>query len=309
MVSASIRSRNAGAELQVGMQHALKLLELWHRRYWRPNAEALAAYQGLKPVTVVTGASHGIGLALARRFAAAGHHVMLVARTSDALALAAGDIEQQFRVTAIPVVANLLRGDGITAIEDALAHNHAYVDVLVNNAGLGLSGAFHAQQTEDILRLIDLNIRALTELTHRYLHGMRVRGAGGILNVASLGGYSPGPYQAVYYASKAYVISLTEALAAEVVGEGVRVAVLAPGPVATDFHKRMGADQSIYVHLLPLIGPQAVATSGYRGFLWRRRVIVPGLHNEAIALAMRIMPHRILIPIIGWLLRPRRGDV
>ena len=117
-----------------------------------------------------------------------------------------------------------------------------------------------------MLRLLDLNVRALTALTRHFLDGMRVRGRGGILNVASLGGYTPGPYQAAYYASKAYVLSLTEAMAAETAGEGVRVCALAPGPVDTGFHARMGAEGAFYRYLLPPASAEAVARAGYRGF-------------------------------------------
>ncbi len=151
--------------------------------------------------------------------------------------------------------------DAVAKIEAALAAHGAYADVLVNNAGMGLAGPFHAHPPDDVLRLIDLNVRALSHLTRHFLPGMRVRGRGGILNVASLGGYAPGPNQAVYYASKAYVLSLTEAIAAETAGEGVRVCALAPGPVNTMFHARMGAENAFY-RLLRAAGLGAVRRPG-----------------------------------------------
>jgi hypothetical protein len=234
--------------------------------------------------------------------------LLLIARRHEVLEEVARDIEAQFRVAAIPVAADLLTPEAIPVIEAALAANRAFADVLINNAGLGLGGLFHAQAWDDVLRLLDLNVRATTELTHRFLPGMRARGRGGILNVASLGGYAPGPYQAAYYASKAYVLSLTQAVAAEVAGEGVRVAVLAPGPVNTDFHTKMGAETAYYLRLMPISSPQGVASSAYRGYLWGRRVIKPGLLTEVMALAMRVVPHTIVIPIIGWLLKPRGGE-
>ncbi len=144
--------------------------------------------------------------------------------------------------------ADVTATDAIATIEAALAAHGAYADVLVNSAGIGLSGPFHAHAPEDVVRLIDLNVRALTQLTRHFLPGMRVRGRGGILNVASLGGYTPGPNQAAYYASKAYVLSLTEAIAAETAGEGVRVCALAPGPVNTAFHARMGRGDGLLPH-------------------------------------------------------------
>jgi hypothetical protein len=170
---------------------------------------------------------------------------------------------------------------------------------------MGLAGPFDAQAPEAILRLIDTNMRALTALTRYYLPGMRIRGRGGILNLASIGAYAPGPYQSAYYASKSYVLALSEAIAAEVAGEGVRVCALAPGPVNTAFHARMGAEQSLYRYLVPPASADSVARAGYAGYLLGWRVVVPGILNPFLALAMRIMPHRILIPIIGWLVKPR----
>jgi short-subunit dehydrogenase len=148
-------------------------------------------------------------------------------------------------------------------------------------------------------------VLALTRLMRHFLPGMRVRGRGGILNLASLGGYVPGPYQAVYYASKAYVLALSEAVAAETAGEGVRVSALAPGPVSTDFHRRMGSERSFYRYLVPPASPDRVAAAAYRGFALGWRVIIPGTLNPALALALRILPHRIGTGIVGWLLKPR----
>jgi short-subunit dehydrogenase len=281
------------------------LLQLWRRRWWRRDRQALAAFAGLEPMVVVTGGSEGIGYALARRFAAAGNDVVLVARRPDVLTQAADRIRADFNVEAVAVPADVTKPDAIPAIEAALAAHGAYADVLVNSAGMGLAGTFHDQPPEAIAQLLDLNVRALTSLSRHFLAGMRVRGRGGILNLASLGGYAPGPNQAVYYASKAYVLSFSEAVAAETAGEGVRVCALAPGPVNTRFHARMGAEHALYRYLVAPSSPEGVARAGYVGFALGLRVVVPGLLNPFLALAMRILPHRIVIPIVGLLLKQR----
>ena len=282
------------------------LVEAWRRRWWRPDPVALAAFADLKPMTVVTGASEGIGYALACRFAAAGSDLILVSRRPQLLKEAADRIGARYNVQAVAVPVDVTQREAIAAIETTLAAHRAYADVLVNSAGMGLAGAFVSHPPEAVLRLLDLNVRALTELMRHFLPGMRVRGRGGVLNLASLGGYAPGPYQAVYYASKAYVISLSEAVAAETAGEGVRISALAPGPVNTNFHRHMGSERSFYRYVVPPASAESVAAAGYRGIAFGWRVIVPGILNPALALAMRIMPHRIVIPIIGRLLK-RRG--
>jgi short-subunit dehydrogenase len=282
-----------------------KLLQAWRRRWWRPDPAALAAFAGLRPMTVITGGSEGIGYALARQFAAAGHDLVLVARRPELLIKAAATIRTEYNVEAIAVPLDVTSPDAAATLDATLAANRAYADVLVNSAGMGLAGPFDAQAPEAILRLIDTNMRALTALTRYYLPGMRIRGRGGILNLASIGAYAPGPYQSAYYASKSYVLALSEAIAAEVAGEGVRVCALAPGPVNTAFHARMGAEQSLYRYLVPPASADSVARAGYAGYLLGWRVVVPGILNPFLALAMRIMPHRILIPIIGWLVKPR----
>jgi uncharacterized protein len=287
------------------MARIATLTEPWRRRHWRADPEALAAYAGLRPFTVVTGGSEGIGLALARRFARAGHDVLLVARRPEPLRVAADRIRGESRVEVATAAVDVTRSDAIAALEAALAKRGAYADILVNSAGIGLAGQFGEQSPEAVTQLLDVNVRALTALTRHFLTGMRVRGRGGILNLASLGGYVPGPYQAAYYASKAYVLSLSEAVAAETAGQGVRVCALAPGPVATRFHARMGAESARYRALVPPASADAVARAGYLGFVLGWRVTVPGLINPCLALALRVMPHRLIIPIVGWLLQPR----
>jgi short-subunit dehydrogenase len=281
------------------------LIQAWRRRWWRADPAALAAYAGLEPMVVITGASEGIGYALACRFAAAGNDVVLVARRPELLNQAAERIRSTYKVEAVAVPADVTSPQAIATIEAALSERRAYADVLVNAAGMGLAGGFLSHPPEAVLRLLDLNVRALTELMRHFLPGMRVRGRGGVLNVASIGAYGPGPYQAVYYASKAYVMSLGEAVAAETAGEGVRVSTLAPGPVNTGFHRKMGSERAFYRYLVLPASAESVAAAGYRGFALGWRVIVPGILNPGLALAMRVLPHRIVIPIIGWLLKPR----
>src|SRR5262249_24189263 len=159
-------------------------------------------------------------------------------------------IRVENRVEAVALPADVTRPETIAAIEAALVQRQAYADVLVNDAGIGLAGAFPSHPPEALQRLLDLNVRALTDLTPHFLPGMLIRGRGGVLNLASLGAYAPGPYQAVYYASKAYVLSLTEAVAAETAGQGVRITALAPGPVQTGFHRRMGNERALHHSLM-----------------------------------------------------------
>jgi short-subunit dehydrogenase len=285
-----------------------KIASAWRRRWWQPDAAALAAYEGLRPRTVVTGASGGIGLALARQFARGRHDLLLIARNPEALEAAAATIRADGKVEVAALALDITAPDAIARIEATLAQHGAYADVLVNSAGIGLAGPFLEQSPEELDQLVDLNVRALTALTRHFLAGMRARGRGGILNLASAGGYAPGPYQAAYYASKAYVISLSEAVAAETAGEGVRICVLAPGPVATPFHERMRGESGLYLQLLPVSNPDSVARAGYLAFALGWRVVVPGLVAPVLALAMRLTPHRILVPIVGWLLKPRGTD-
>jgi short-subunit dehydrogenase len=256
-------------------------------------------------MVVVTGGSEGIGYALAMRFARAGNDVMVVARRTEPLQQAAARIAMETGVKAIATRADVTSANAVAAIETALAAQDAYCDVLINSAGIGISGPFHAHAPSQVLAAIDVNVRALSQLTHHFLPPMRIRGRGGIINLASLGAYSPGPNQAAYYASKAYVLSLTEAIAAETAGEGVRVCALAPGPVNTAFHARMGSESAFYRAFVVPASAEFVARAGYLGFRLGLRVVIPGVVNPLLAVAMRIMPHRILIPIVGWLLKPR----
>ena len=280
------------------------LIDRWLRRRWRAGPGS-GAFGGLRPITVVTGASAGIGRALAIEFAALGNPVLLAARTAGPLAEAACALEAAGG-KAFTVVADVSTPTGLAAIDEALTSRGAYCDVLINNAAMGLSGPFSAHTEAEVALLVDLNVRALTVLMQRHLPGMLARGRGGIVNIASLGGYLPGPHQAAYYASKAYVISLTEAVAAECRGMGVRICVVAPGPVATAFHRSMGAHTAYYAALSGWTSPAFVASRAFRGFQWGRTVIVPGIVWRTLSHVVRVLPHPVLAPIVGWLLRRRQ---
>lgn len=290
---------------------AVEIASLWINRRNRDTEvrqHARALVNHLTPAAVITGGSRGIGLAFARVFIGEGHTVLLVARNSDALANAAKALQPTGTGRVFTLVCDVTSGDAIANIETALTQSGCYLDILINNAAMGASGPFAEASLEDLETLMALNIAALTRLTRHATTGMIARGRGGILNIASLGGVVPGPYQAAYYASKAYVMSLTEALAAELSGRGVRISVVAPGPVETRFHAAMGADRALYRTLLPGLTPDHVARRSFYWFMLGQRVIVPGLLYQFFYVTLRVMPHPLSVLLTGWLLKnPPRG--
>ncbi len=261
--------------------------------------------EDLAPVTLITGATHGIGRQLALLAARDGHRLWLVARSPSELAFLAEELRERFSVTVDIQAVDLSRRESGQQIAARIAAAKCHVRYLINCAGSGLSGPFAAHDHEALLRLTELNVRSLTDLCRLFLPGMLARREGGILNIASLGGFVPGPHQAAYYASKAYVLSLSRALAYEAWPKGVRVAVVAPGPVRTDFHDNMGAVRSYYYRLLPVLSPQYVAWVSYVMFKLGRRLIVPGISNLVFALLLSFLPGFVTIPIMGWLLKRR----
>lgn len=269
------------------------------------NAVRLArtAVAHLKPAVVITGGSRGIGLALAKRFIEADHTTVIVARNALTLAEAVTGLKTATGVEPLAILCDVTEPNATEIIAAALADANLYLDVLVNNAGTGLAGPFLEQTPQDVSRLLALNVESLTRLTRAALPDMIARRQGGILNIASLGAYVPGPNQAAYYASKAYVLFLTEAIASEVSGQGVRVSALAPGPVDTGFHRDMGAERSLYRMIIPSMTADRVARSAYRGFMFGRRVIAPGLFNSAFVVALKVLPHIITVPMMRGLLK------
>lgn len=265
----------------------------------------MQAAEGLKPAVVITGASRGIGLALARAYAADYDVVIMIARTHDKLAKAAASVEADGRAQALVLARDLRSPEICRDLDEFLSEHGLYCDLLINNAAIGLGGAFTHQHPGSVQALIDLNISAVTRLMRHFLPAMLARGRGGIVNVASLGGYVPGPYQAQYYASKAYVISLTAAVAQEVCGRGVRIASVSPGPVETSIHASMGADDALYRFVLPAMSTRRVAASVRRGYRLGSSAITPGVLNWFTARVSGLVPHWLLAPLIGIILKPR----
>jgi uncharacterized protein len=281
-----------------------RLEKRWMRRYSGPPV-ALPNDAGRQPVTVITGASEGIGKALATEFARRGHRLLLVARDQDRLEQAATELRRDFDVEVHVAAIDLAAPDATARLDAALTLAGLYADYLVNNAGIGLSGAFVGQNVGHVRQLVGVNVQAVTELTHHYLPDMIARARGGVLNVASIGGLFPGPYMAAYYASKAYVISLTEALAYENAGRGVRISAATPGPVATRFHEKMGISGANYLKLQAVVNPQSAARDIYSGFMGRRTLIAPGSLATFNLAVVRYIPHFIFVPFIGWFLKQR----
>ena len=260
-----------------------------------------------KPVTVVTGASAGIGAALARVFARNGHEVALVARREKEMVLLATELAVSAKYKPHVITADLQRSDAPARIAHELLGRGLEPAIVVNNAGFGLHGNAAALDRAEQLAMIDLNVRALTDLSLRWMDGI-VHHKGGILNVASVAGFLPGPGMAVYYASKAYVLSFTEALSRELLPLGVRVTVLCPGPVKTEFQLRAGLDSKSPRWPLARSAEQ-VAQAGYDGFMAGKRLVIPGFGNKVMSFLPRLLPRGLMLRTLESYQRgPRRVD-
>jgi uncharacterized protein len=246
-----------------------------------------------RPVTLITGASAGIGAALAHEFAVHGHEVVLIARREQALVALADAIAAKGGTRPTVLRADVARIDAARDIAEALAQRGLEPDIVVNNAGFGLLGPAAELDRAAQLAMIDLNVRALTDLSLAFIDSLERR-RGGILNVASVAAFLPGPGMAVYYATKAYVLSFSEALHHELKLRGVRVTVLCPGPVPTEFQARAGITSDTFSPLLTRSAGR-VAEEGYRGLAKGRRVVVPGFANKAVTVLTRIVPRSILL--------------
>jgi short-subunit dehydrogenase len=251
---------------------------------------------GLRPVTVITGASAGIGVALAHVFARNGHAVALVARREDRLRALADEIAAAGSPKPLVIVADLQRSDAARVIGEALAAQGAEPQFIINNAGFGLLGTAASLDRDEQLAMIDVNVRTLTDLSVAFVDSL-ARHRGGILNVGSMAGFLPGPGMAVYYATKAYVLSFSEALHSELKSRGVRVSVLCPGPVPTEFAARAGISRNTAPGLLTQ-SAERVAEAGYRGLMQGQRTIVPGFANKLITLLIRVFPRRLPLAIV-----------
>jgi short-subunit dehydrogenase len=249
-----------------------------------------------RPVTLITGASAGIGAALSQVFAANGHEVALLARRGLQLTTLADTIEAAGYKRPHIFAIDLLRADATTRTSNELNDRGLEPEIVVNNAGFGLLGPAAELDRAEQLSMVDLNVRALTDLSLRFVESL-ARHRGGILNVASVASFLPGPGMAVYHATKAYVLSFSEALHQELAPKGVRVTALCPGPVVTEFQARAGIPESYFPSFLTRSADR-VARQGYAGFMRGKRLVIPGSENKVLTFLPRLLPRALILKLV-----------
>ncbi len=251
----------------------------------------------MRAVALVTGASTGIGADLARVFARHGHDLALTARSADKLAALAGELVAAGRPRPLVIPCDLAAPHAADDIADALAAADARVAFLVNNAGYGMLGPVAATDVREQLGIVDVNVRALLDLTLRFLPDLRAA-HGKILNVASMASYMPGPGMAVYYASKHFVSAFSRALSQELKGSGVTVTLLNPGMTRTEFQARAGMGRAAGLSKVSGATAMSVALTGYKAMMAGHRVVVPGFGNKLGAAVLPFVPDAVLLPFI-----------
>ena len=259
---------------------------------------------GQGQTALVTGASMGIGVDLAECFASDGYDLVLAARSEAALKEVAQRLAAKHGVRATAIAVDLAAPGGGEKLAAEIAARGLGIDVLVNNAGYGVAGAFDGSDRASQLGMIDLNDRALAELTHIYWPRMLASKRGGVLNVASTAAFQPGPLMAIYYASKAFVLSFSEALWKEAEGTGVNVSCLCPGPTTSHFRERAGTGKTRLSRQGEPMSSAEVAQLGYRAWRENRRVIVTGARNAVLANLVPLLPRSIVLRIVHGLQSP-----
>ena len=258
------------------------------------------------PTALITGASSGIGLELASLAAQDGHDLVLVARQRERLETVGRGLAEEYGVRVSVLAKDLGLPSAPAELGRSLAERGIAIDVLVNNAGFGVYGFFAQTSLDRELEMIQVNIAALTHLTKLVLAGMLERRRGRILNVASTAAFQPGPIMAVYYATKAYVLSFSEALASECAGTGVTVTALCPGPTRTEFEGRAGSPEEIAVRKKGFVmGASQVAREGWRGMKSGKRLVIPGTANRLLVQLERVTPRRVVTAMSRRIREPR----
>lgn len=256
---------------------------------------------------LITGASSGIGYEISRVLASKGHDVVLVARREDNLRQLAHYLEREYKIKARYIAADLSDPTSAERIYNQVKADNIPVDILVNNAGAGALGAFTALDYDRDIRALQTNVIALTQLTKLFSRDMVRRGLGKILNIGSVTSFVPGPYMAVYHASKAYVLSFSLALRSELKGTGVSVTAFCPGPVSSEFHHIAGTMDLALLKRINMMGSAQVARLAVRAMEKRKAVEVPGLLNKLAAYGPRFLPRLWVVWIVKQILRPRKS--
>ena len=252
---------------------------------------------------LITGGSAGIGAALAEVFAAHGHDLILVARNREKLERRGSDIQQKFGVQVVCLAEDLTDPAGARRLHDAVTERGLDVHYLVNNAGVGLYGRFATTDLEAELKMIQLNLTSVVDLTKRFLPSMIQRKGGRILNVASTAAFVPGPWMSVYYATKAFLLSFSQAIDYELKPNGITVTTLCPGPTESEFKVRAGSQRSRLFKAFVMNAPR-VARVGYDAMMNGKPVAIPGLRNKLIPVAARFGPRSMIVTLSHRAARP-----
>jgi short-subunit dehydrogenase len=251
-----------------------------------------------RKTVLITGAASGIGYELACIFAAQNYNLVLVDRTEIKLIEIADKFQSEFGILVRNIIKDLSISTSPQEIFTELQEANIKVDILVNNAGFGTYGLFNETSLSVELEMLQVNLVCVTHLTKLFLKGMVEQGQGKILNVASTAAFQPGPLMAVYFATKAYVLSFSEALANELKGTGVTVTVLCPGSTASAFHQRTGTADSKRVRDLKMMDAETVAQIGYQALMKGKTIVIPGLLNKLLAKSVRLFPRNLVTKIV-----------